>query len=927
MDQQEKTNKRLIAQIVALAVVIFAVDLSIPLGVAGGVPYVALILVSLRSPQRRFTLLAGAVGTVFTLLGLLLSPPGGEVWKVSANRFLALFAIWVTVALGLERKRVEMALRNERDRFGTCVQERTAELREMNASLGREINERKRAEEVLRKSEASLSEAQRIAQLGSWDWDIVKNRLQWSDEIYRIFGLTPQSFGATFETFLDSVHPDDRRFVEKSINDSLHGGKTYSINHRILLPEGTERIVHQQGEVLFDKEDKPVRMVGTVQDVTERDRVEQALRASVQEARSAEGMFRGLLESAPDAIVTVSRDGRILMVNSQTEKLFRYERDDLVGQPVEILMPARLRPGHDAHRASYAANPHTRPMGGSKRLWGRRKDGTEFPVEISLSPLHTEDGLMVTSIIRDITERMRVEEAMERLRRQNELILNAAGEGIYGLDLEGNTTFVNPAAARMIGWEVEELRGVPQHAILHHTKADGTPYPREECPIYAAFKDGTIHHVDNEAFWRKDGTSFPVEYISSPIRDEQGKLVGAVVVFSDITSRKQVEEALRVSEMKFRSLAQSANDAIISIDRMGAIVLWNRGAQRIFGYEEEEVLGKPVTLLMPEQYHKSHQEGITRLRMGEKSQLVGNTVELEGLRKDQQKFPMELSLATWETKEGMFHTGIIRDITERRQAEEQLRIFAAKLERSNKELQDFASVAAHDLQEPLRKVQVFGDRLKAKYGKELGEQGSDYLTRMQSATGRMQILINDLLSLSRVTSRARPFVSVNLGEVVRRVLSDLEVRVEQTGGRVEVGEMASFEADPIQIQQLLQNLISNALKFHRKDVPPVVKVHAEHLNGDGAGPAADSNGNGKWCRIMVEDNGIGFDEKYLDRIFTVFQRLHGRSEYEGTGVGLAICRKIAERHGGSITAKSTPGRGASFLITIPVQQSRKESTS
>ena len=272
------------------------------------------------------------------------------------------------------------------------------------------------------------------------------------------------------------------------------------------------------------------------------------------------------------------------------------------------------------------------------------------------------------------------------------------------------------------------------------------------------------------------------------------------------------------------------------------------------------------------------------------------------------------------------NTHLRKEIGERRRGEEKLKVLARELERSNKELQDFASVAAHDLQEPLRKVQVFGGRLKAKCGKALGEQGGDYLTRMQSATGRMQILINDLLSLSRVTTRARPFVSINLGKVVRRVLSDLEVRVEQTGGRVEVGELPSLEADPTQIRQLLQNLIGNALKFHRKDVPPLVKVHAEHLHGNGTGLAADSNGNGKCCRIIVEDNGIGFDEKYLGLIFTVFQRLHGRGEYEGAGVGLAICRKIAERHGGSITAKSTLGEGASFLITLPVQQARKEST-
>ena len=231
-----------------------------------------------------------------------------------------------------------------------------------------------------------------------------------------------------------------------------------------------------------------------------------------------------------------------------------------------------------------------------------------------------------------------------------------------------------------------------------------------------------------------------------------------------------------------------------------------------------------------------------------------------------------------------------------------------ELERSNRELQDFASVASHDLQEPLRKVRAFGDRLSAKYGSELTDQGRDYLARMQDAAARMQALINDLLTFSRVTTRAQPFVAVDLNDLVRQVASDLEVRIQQSDATLEIEPLPTLDADPLQMRQLFQNLLTNALKFQRPDVAPVVRVYSD--------AAEDADG----VRVCVQDNGIGFDEKYLDRIFTIFQRLHGRIEYEGTGVGLAVCRKIVERHGGTITAHSTPGEGATFIVSLPRSQ-------
>jgi light-regulated signal transduction histidine kinase (bacteriophytochrome) len=220
-------------------------------------------------------------------------------------------------------------------------------------------------------------------------------------------------------------------------------------------------------------------------------------------------------------------------------------------------------------------------------------------------------------------------------------------------------------------------------------------------------------------------------------------------------------------------------------------------------------------------------------------------------------------------------------------------------------------VASHDLQEPLRKIQTFGERLKVTASATLSPESRDYLERMQGAATRMRRLIDDLLAFSRVGSKTQPFAPVNLAEVARGVVDDLEVSIQQTGATVTLGPLPTLEADPMQMRQLLQNLISNALKFRREGVPPVIAVRV-------AQP-------GVWpCELLVEDNGIGFEEKYLDRIFTVFQRLHGRGKYEGTGIGLAICRKIAERHGGTITARSAPGKGATFIVTLPPRQPQRK---
>ncbi len=257
-----------------------------------------------------------------------------------------------------------------------------------------------------------------------------------------------------------------------------------------------------------------------------------------------------------------------------------------------------------------------------------------------------------------------------------------------------------------------------------------------------------------------------------------------------------------------------------------------------------------------------------------------------------------------------------------------LRQLNTELQRSNQELQDFAYVASHDLQEPLRKIQAFGNLLEEEYGHALGD-GKAYLDRMRNAATRMRVLIEDLLTFSRVTTKAAPFSQVDLNAVMQQIIDDVEPRLQATRGNIEVQPLPTIDADLGQIHQLFQNLIVNALKFHRPDVAPLVKVFAE-VKTNSATDSVESVSIPEqathYCLLSIEDNGIGFDEKYLDRIFTVFQRLHGKSDYEGTGIGLAVVRKIVERHGGSITARSTIGKGTTFILTLPMTQPKLKET-
>ena len=642
-------------------------------------------------------------------------------------------------------------------------------------------------------------------------------------------------------------------------------------------------------------------------------------------------LLRTLIDSLPDNIFIKDRQSRFLTSNlAHVRTLGATRPEEVIGKTDLDIFPAELanqyygdeqalmKSGQPLNREETVVNPHT-----GEKCW----------LQTTKVPLRDKNGKVVglMGINRDITDLKQAEEALRRTQdelekqvaeRTTELakerlllrtLIDNLPDAIYAKDAAGRKTITNPA-------DLKNLRCQTEAEAIG--KSDYDFFPPEVAKKFYD-DDQKVFHGEpvinrEEHFFDAAGRKRWLLTSKLPLRGNRGKIIGLVGIGRDITERKGAEEALANERALLHTLVDHLPAAIYLKDLEGRKTLANWTELDYMGATSEaEVLGKTDFDFFPPEkaaVFRAHDQEI--IRTG------------QPLINDESRFTkpdgtvIYLSGSTVPLRDAAGRViglaGINFDITDRRRAEEalrdsegKLRQFAAQLERSNRELQDFAYVASHDLQEPLRKIVVFGERLKEKNSEALGPEALDYLERMQKAAARMQILINDLLTFSRVTTKAQPFTPVNLAEVASGVVDDLEGRIELVKGRVELGTLPVIDAEPLQMRQVLQNLIGNALKFRRPEEPPVVKVEAQIIS------APDTPAR-KLCQLTISDNGIGFDEKYLDRIFNVFQRLHTRNEYEGTGMGLAIVRKIALYHGGDITAKSKPGQGATFILTLPV---------
>ena len=632
----------------------------------------------------------------------------------------------------------------------------------------------------------------------------------------------------------------------------------------------------------------------------------------LSEGMASDAKYRGLLEAAPDAMVVVNQRGEIVLLNVQAEKQFGYSRDELVGQKVKNIIPEGFAERLIADATRSTAEALAQQMGMGIELSGRRKDGSEFPIEIMLSPLESAEGILVTAAIRDISVRQAAEKHLVQMESRYRGLLEAAPDAMVVVNQRGEIVLVNVQAEKQFGYRRDELlsqkvKNIIPQGFAERLIADATRSTAEAL----AQQMGMGIELSGR---RKDGSEFPIEIMLSPLESAEGILVTAAI--RDISVRQAAEKHLVQMESRYRGLLEAAPDAMVVVNQRGEIVLVNVQAEKQFGYRRDELVGQKVKNIIPQGFAERLVADASRSVADALAQQIGMGIELSGRRKDGGEFPIEIMLSPLESADGILVTAAIRNISARKKSEEdnaelerrveertkQLGVANQVLEQSNVELKQFAYVASHDLQSPLRSISGFVQLLQLEYEGKLDKQAQDWIRRTVQSIEQMQTLIRDLLSYSRVDARSRPFTQIPFLDIVNDALTLLDSSIHDSGAQVTWGPLPEIMGDRSQLVQLVQNLIGNGLTY-RGDQPPRIHVSVERRGTE-------------WI-FSVRDNGIGIDPKYREQIFEIFKRLHDQKEYPGTGIGLAVCRRVVNRHGGKIWVESELGHGSTFRFTIP----------
>ena len=696
--------------------------------------------------------------------------------------------------------------------FGTCT----------------DIDEIKHAEEKLKGRERQLNESQRLAHIGSWDWDAVNDTIWWSEEYYHVYGLDSNTPPPNYVEHLKAYTPESMKRLDAAVKRTMESGVPYELDLELeQLTESTQWIV-ARGEARRDEAGRIVGLRGTAQNITERKRFEEKL-------HSVSSYNRILIEASLDPLVTIGPGGMITDVNAATENITGYARAFLVGTDFSDYFT-----DHEAARAGYQQAFRE----GSMRDYSleiRHRDGHVTSVLYNASVYKDETGRVIGVFAgaRDITERKRAEEELKSLTLRNEMILNSAGEGIYGIDITGNIVFMNQASLGMLGFTIQDIIGKNSHQMFHHTKADGKPNCIEDCLLHKSLARGETYRGQDDVFWTADGRMFPVEYVNTPLV-VNGAVVGAVVVFRDVTERKQAEDEIRKLTEELEKRVEERTDDLQK--------------------KSDELRGSQLALM--------------------------NIVD-------------DLNTKTGE------------------------------LEKANLKLQDldrlkslFIASMSHELRTPLNSIIGFSSILHDEWvGKVNAEQKENLATILRSGKHLLS-LINDVIDVSKIES-GKIDVSCedfDINDVISEAVGIFKTDIQDKALDLKVEPIhLAMHSDRRKLLQCVVNLISNAVKFTEKGTITVAArlVSAHDQGGQQRGlPLQD------FVEISVSDTGIGIKEEDIPRLFGAFVRLVSPEAMtvKGTGLGLYLTKKIViEILKGEISAESEYGKDSRFAMKIPVQ--------
>lgn len=736
-----------------------------------------------------------------------------------------------------------------------------------------------------------------------------------------------------FILFLDN---DSRRKFHKHLKNVSNTGTNQSCELKITKNGGESFEALLETLPVPDEEGNLIEFRTSLSDITERKNAE------ISVARLA-----ALVKSSDDAIVGMDLDGYILSWNSGAQKIFGYAADEMVGKTIEhLLPPVQVEKMKDILKM--VKNGETVKNYETMRI---KKNKQEITVSLTVSPIFNNTGEIIgaSSIARDISENKKVLNALLDSDERFKQVAESADEWIWEVDTDGLYIYSSPVVENILGYRVDEVVG-KMHFYDFYLPETRDKLKKEAFKI---FKDKRKFKNYLNKNLHKNGTEVILETSGVPILDKQGNLTGYRGADNDITIRKQAEEALKKSEKELQDIINHLPDATFAINDEGKIISWNKALEDLVGVKAADIIGKGnYEYAIP--FYGVRRPILIDLIFKSDDDFIKN--HYFNIKKDKHALTAETmipdfhggELFLWGKASPLYDESeklvgaieSIRDITDMKKTEGELQVYREnlekqvegrtielaktnerlktmiakhekteiklaelikELERSNEELEQFAYVASHDLQEPLRMVSSFTQLLERQYKDKLDENAHEYIKYAVDGAKRMQKLINDLLAYSRVTTRGESFTQIDAKEIVNQVLFNLEIAIEENDAQVVVDPLPKIYADPSQMNQLFQNLIGNAIKYRSKEAPHI------HISAQ--------KGEDEWI-FQVSDNGIGISPEYYQRIFQIFQRLHEMHVYTGTGVGLAICKKIVERHGGRIWLESEVGKGSKFYFSI-----------